>query len=181
MTLFLLFYANKHIKVGDLMSKSNSSEFIDQLYREMHRKLFTRAYHALKDKCRAEEAVQDTFHIALIREHMLVNSKNPQGWIMNTLLNVLRNATRSIAAYDRVFVDSKEADIRLEELSVTDDYTYMYYSDILHKQEYEILRMYCIEGLSVHEIAAIYGISSEACKKRIQRSRADFRIDIKNN
>lgn len=162
------------------MSKENSSEFIDQLYRKMYKSLFMRAYRALKDRCRAEEAVHDTFHIALVREHMLVNSENPQGWIMKTLLNVLRNTTRSIAAYDRVFVDTKEAEIKLKELSVTDDYTYMYYSDILHKPEYEILRMYYIEGLTVYEIAAIYGISTEACKKQIQRSRAAFKIDIKN-
>ena len=69
---------------------AHQEEIIAQLYREMYRKLVVYAENALNDSL-AEEAVQDTFRIACSKYDELMNSSNPQGWLMNTLKNVIRN------------------------------------------------------------------------------------------
>ena len=65
-------------------------EYIERLYREMYTRLCIYAMSALGSKALAEEVVQDTFRIACIKPDGLMSSKNPRGWLVNTLKNVIR-------------------------------------------------------------------------------------------
>ena len=47
----------------------------------------------LRDHCLAEEAVQETFRIACAKADRLAESENRQGWLINTLKNVLHLRT----------------------------------------------------------------------------------------
>ena len=82
---------------------AHQEEIIAQLYREMYRKLVVYAENALNDSL-AEEAVQDTFRIACSKYDELMNSSNPQGWLMNTLKNVIRNIRKEQANLNKYFV-----------------------------------------------------------------------------
>ena len=80
------------------MSLNQEEEkYIEQLYREMYTRLCFYAKNALGSRTLAEEAVQDTFRIACIKPDSLMNSKNPHGWLINTLKNVIRNRQRTEA------------------------------------------------------------------------------------
>ena len=88
---------------------AHQEEIIAQLYREMYRKLVVYAENALNDSL-AEEAVQDTFRIACSKYDELMNSSNPQGWLMNTLKNVIRNIRKEQANLNKYFVMTMSLD-----------------------------------------------------------------------
>ena len=51
---------------------------------------------------------------------------------------------------------------------------------MLPPEEYELLRMAAIDGCSMLEIAKHFGISVDACRKRIQRLKKKMRKIIEN-
>ena len=61
---------------------------IERLYLQLYPLLFEYARSSLSSDSLAEEAVQDTFRIACQKPEAMINSPNPEGWIMNTLKNV---------------------------------------------------------------------------------------------
>lgn len=52
------------------------------------------ASSVLRDRNLAEEAVQDTFCIFCAKANDTLQHENPQGWLMRTLQNVMRNMQR---------------------------------------------------------------------------------------
>ncbi|MEI3085701.1 MAG: sigma-70 family RNA polymerase sigma factor [Oscillospiraceae bacterium] len=163
---------------------AHQEEIIAQLYREMYRKLVVYAENALNDSL-AEEAVQDTFRIACSKYDELMNSSNPQGWLMNTLKNVIRNIRKEQANLNKYFVmtmslDDEEfmevcavgTDVhkRLEDTEVD-----LMYSDLLTEEEYRLLTLIVRYRYSILEAALEFGINVETCKKRIQRAKKKLR------
>ena len=163
---------------------AHQEEIIAQLYREMYRKLVVYAENALNDSL-AEEAVQDTFRIACSKYDELMNSSNPQGWLMNTLKNVIRNIRKEQANLNKYFVmtmslDDEEfmevcafgTDVhkRLEDTEVD-----LMYSDLLTEEEYRLLTLIVRYRYSVLEAAQEFGINVETCKKRAQRAKKKLR------
>ena len=84
-------------------------EYIERLYREMYTRLCIYAMSALGSKALAEEAVQDTFRIACIKPDVLMSSKNPRGWLINTLKNVIRNRRRTEARLSNALLAAMSA------------------------------------------------------------------------
>ena len=163
---------------------AHQEEIIAQLYREMYRKLVVYAENALNDSL-AEEAVQDTFRIACSKYDELMNSSNPQGWLMNTLKNVIRNIRKEQANLNKYFVMSLSLDVeefmvvcavgtdvhmRLEDTEVD-----LMYSDLLTEEEYQLLTLIVRYRYSILEAALEFGINVETCKKGIQRVKKKLR------
>ena len=88
--------------------ESQETQQLEQLYRQMYELLFGYANATMKDPSRAEEAVQETFRIACDKRSDLLESKNPKGWLVNTLKGVLRNFLRKDARDSKVFVPLPE-------------------------------------------------------------------------
>ena len=84
-------------------------EYIERLYREMYTRLCIYAMSALGSKALAEEVVQDTFRIACIKPDGLMSSKNPRGWLINTLKNVIRNRRRTEARLSNALLAAMSA------------------------------------------------------------------------
>ena len=142
------------------------------LYREMYAKLVNLAYVRLGSAPLAEEAAQETFCIACRRPEAALEGPNPQGWLVTTLRNVVRNMERLHAMRD---VADPE---RLADVPVYDDYTDAEYSDLLSAEEYGLFRRVAVDRCTMREAAAGLGISEEACKKRVQRIRARLQEKI---
>ena len=139
------------------MSLNQEEEkYIEQLYREMYTRLCFYAKNALGSRTLAEEAVQDTFRIACIKPDSLMNSKNPHGWLINTLKNVIRNRQRT--------EPQAKANVETAEFHAA-------YSDALGKDNFQLLINIVIRKYSMLEAAEELGISVEACKKRVQRAK----------
>ena len=152
-------------------------KLIEQLFLEMYEKLLTYARCSLPEASMAEEAVQETFQIACQKPDSLQKSPNPQGWLVNTLKNTIRNIKHNRANAERILA---------QYLHVPDDRTFSedelnlgaLYEDIVDTEEFKILKEYAIDGKSHLEMATARGITINACKKRLQRAKEKLRIKI---
>ena len=146
-------------------------KFIEQLYREMYTRLYFYAKNAQGNKMLAEEAVQDTFRIACIKPESLMSSKNPRGWLINTLKNVMRNRQRTEARLNNLLLAAMSAYEPQAKATVDTVEFHAAYSDVLGEDDFQLLINIVIRRYSMLEAAEELGISVEACKKRVQRAK----------
>lgn len=156
-------------------------KMLEKLYREMYQNLIVYAYCSLKSETLAEEAVQETFRIACTKIDQLVQSRNPQGWLMNTLKNVLSNMKRSRArlsalAAASLSVDEVKTEAGQDEIDVD-----ILYGDIAKHRDYIMIKKIALEDYSMLELSQEFHITLEACKKRVQRARKKLREKIEKN
>lgn len=150
-------------------------EQITKLYQEMYGRMVAYASSVLGDRNLAEEVVQDTFCIFCMKAEDALRHKNPQGWLMRTLQNVIRNMQRHRAAMNRLILKSLQAQ-DLEELLVYDEKDVdLLYGDLAARADFQLLKRVVLDGCTMLEAAEEYGITVEACKKRIQRLRAHLK------
>ena len=145
----------------------------------MYPLLFEYARSSLSSDSLAEEAVQDTFRIACQKPEAMINSPNPEGWIMNTLKNVLKNTIRNQNISRRILLDYFASNIN--DITVTNDRVGLeiLYEDVADLEEFKIVKAMALEGKSYLEMSQELGISMAACRKRMQRARETLRKKIK--
>ena len=150
---------------------TEQSKLIESLYLEMFDKLMIYARASLEDKALAEEAVQETFHTACQKPEKLCSSPNPQGWLVITLRNTIRNMKSSRATAVRIV--EKYLLTQLKEVSFSEDRVQLnvLYKNVADTEEFKLLLEMAIEGKSHVEMAKSRGITVSACKKRVQRAK----------
>ena len=150
-------------------------EPITKLYQEMYGRMVAYAFIVLGDQNLAEEVVQDTFCIFCTKADVTLQHENPQGWLMGTLQNVIRNMQRRRAAMNRLIMRSLQVE-DLDELLVYDEEDVdLLYEDLAARTDFQLLKRVVLDGCTMLEAAEEYGITVEACKKRIQRIRTYLR------
>lgn len=152
---------------------------IEQLYLRMYDRLFVYARSTLRNDSLAEEAVQETFRIACQKPEDLLNSPRPEGWLINTLKNVMSNMIRSRAIANRILSEYIAAQTP-EYLESVDGIRFeILYENISEMEEFQLIKEMAVDGLSHLEMAEKRGISVAACKKRVQRAKETLRKKIK--
>ena len=151
--------------------KARYSKEIDRLYLQMYSMLFEYARSSLSSDALAEEAVQDTFIIACQKPEALCESPNPEGWLVNTLKNVLSNTKRSQNIARRILLEYFASNA--SDISVTNDRIGLeiMYDDIADSEEFKLLKEVALDGLSYLEMAEIRGITVGTCRKRVERAK----------
>ena len=155
-------------------------KFIETLYIKNASLLFNYANIILSNDSLAEEAVQETFVIACIKQHALENSPNPEGWIMNTLKNVCRNIQKNRNYYLSRILSLNESVLGTTDLE-SDDLWETNVQGFISKEDFMILKKIILDGYSYKDLAKELGISIEACKKRAQRAKQRFRKNYDKN
>jgi len=152
---------------------------IERLYLQLYPLLFEYARSSLSSDSLAEEAVQDTFRIVCQKPEAMINSPNPEGWIMNTLKNVLKNTIRNQNISRRILLDYFASNIN--DITVTNDRVELeiLYEDVADLEEFKMVKAMALEGKSYLEMSQDLGISMAACRKRMQRARETLRKKIK--
>ena len=154
--------------------------FIETLYIKNASLLFNYANIILSNASLAEEAVQETFVIACIKQHALENSPNPEGWLMNTLKNVCRNIQKNRNYYLSRILSLNESVLGTTALE-SDNLWETNVQDFISKEDFMILKKIILDGYSYKDLAKELGISLEACKKRAQRAKQRFRKNYDKN
>jgi len=151
---------------------------IAELYLEMFHKLMAYARSSLENEALAEEAVQETFRIACQKPEMLLESPNPQGWLVLTLRNTVRNLKSNQASARRII--EKYLVPQITEISALEDGVNLrvLYKNIADSEDFKLLVEMAIEGKSHAEMAMARGISVNACKKRVQRAKEKLQQKI---
>lgn len=152
---------------------------IDTLYEEKYDFLVSYAWSSLKNISLAEEAVQETFAIACEKPGHICNSPNPEGWLVNTLKNVIQNMERRRIAAEKVVTDCLGD--KLELLPATGDQLdiKLLYGNVADTEEFRIMVALGPKGMSMLELAEELGISLSAAKKRAERARKLLQKRIK--
>ena len=151
--------------------KARYSIEIDRLYLQMYPMLFEYARSSLANDALAEEAVQDTFAIACQKPEALCESTNPEGWLVNTLKNVLSNTIRSQNIARRILLDYFATNIH--DISASSDRVELeiLYDDIADLEEFKLLKEIALDGKSYLEMAQARGITIGTCRKRVERAK----------
>ena len=150
-------------------------EQITKLYQEMYGRMVAYASSVLRDRNLAEEVVQDTFCIFCAKTETTLQHENPQGWLMLTLQNVIRNMQRHRGAMNRLIMQSLQTE-NLEELLVYDEPDVdLLYGDLAARADFQLLKRVVLDGCTMLEATEESGITVEACKKRIQRIRTNLK------
>ena len=142
---------------------------IEQLYHEIYDKLYRYAKNALSDPSIAEEATQDVFCIACAKSDELLQSNNPQGWLMKTLKYVIQNIKREQAKTRRLAILSLNSDESDLLATYDEEDVDILYGDLAPREDFQIFKLIVLERYSMKQAADEFGISIEACKKRYQR------------
>ena len=100
-----------------------------------------------------------------------MNSKNPRGWLINTLKNVIRNRQRTEARLSNALLVAMSVCEPQAKANVENAKFHAAYSDALGKDDFQLLINIVIRKYSMLEAAEELGISVEACKKRVQRAK----------
>lgn len=159
---------------------------LDRLFRELYGKLLQYAFASLENEALSEDAVQDCFRIAAVKMAELSASENPQGWLMNTLKNVLRDQKRRLTRQRMHIVRAPEGDLdetpREKELPEEDEARFsLLYGGLVSDEDFELLKLIYARQYSVQAAAAALGLSEEACKKRLQRARARMKTALEKS
>ena len=120
--------------------KARYSKEIDRLYLQMYPKLFEYARCSLSNDAQAEEAVQDTFIIACQKPEALCDCPSPEGWLFNTLKNVISNTIRSQNIARRILLDYFASNAK--DISISDDRVGLeiLYDDVADSEEFKLLK-----------------------------------------
>ena len=153
------------------MSNENrdKNDIIEYYYKSEYNNLLRYAKRILLNDGLAEDAVQDTFQIAMKRIDIFTASPNPVGWLYETLKNVLKHIQRDRQRYIRMLLPLElvpEEHISAEE--ILPKLTTLYGDD----EEMKLLILFYGYGFKVRDLADMLGITEGACKMRIRRSRA---------
>lgn len=152
---------------------------IESLYLQMFDLLFCYARASVENDCLAEEAVQETFQIACQRSEELFHSDCPEGWIVNTLKNVIRNNRRKQESAQQVLTAYLSIHTDAITYSADSIHVDLLYGNIVDMEEFELLKEMAIDGRSYQEMASKRGISIDTCRKRVQRAKEKLRKKIK--
>lgn len=158
-----------------MQTEEKRRELLKKLYLEYYHSLFLYARSVLQDPSLAEEAVQDTFCIACVKQEQLAASGNPAGWLVQTLKNVLRNMERSHSSLYSFMRAAVLYDDTVLQESREDANVDLLYGDLLPEEDFRLLKRIVLERYSYLEAAEELGISLEACRKRVQRIKQRLR------
>ena len=158
--------------------KAQHEKEIDRLYLQMYPMLFEYARSTLSNDALAAEAVQDTFLIACQKPEAICESHNPQGWLVNTLKNVLSNTVRKQNSAKRILLNYFES--TKNEISYSEDNIdlHLLYGKVADSEEFQLLKEMAIDGRSYEEMADSRGISIATCRKRVERAKKMLRKKI---
>lgn len=149
---------------------SDQEKIFTEYYRQYFNKLKIYAYSSLRNWTRAEEAVQDTFHIAWVKIDDFTSSKNPMGWLVNTLKFTIKNIQRHDSHQMRLFISLNDlgecsgSDNVNSELDIKD-----ICQSVLSEEEYYLMRRIVLDSATYKEMSEELGIKLWACQKRMQR------------
>ncbi len=136
-------------------------EQITKLYQEMYGRMVAYAFSALRDRSLAEEAVQDTFCIFCTKDGD-TQLENPQGWLMRTLQNVMRNMKRHRAVMNRLIMASVQMEDLEKLLAYHDEEDVdVLYEDLAVYADFQLLKRVVLDGCTM----VVWHCRKGDCKK----------------
>jgi len=163
------------------MLTKEQADFLDMQYRKNYLFLHSYAKKILNSKSISEEAVQETFKIACDKINIFYASNNPEGWLVKTLKNVIKNIFKVQRSLNKYIIQVPD----IEDIKTSTDFTItdyeLIFGDIAKSDDFKLLTRIVIDKHSMLEASMEFNITVEACKKRVQRIKKKLKTVIKGN
>lgn len=139
---------------------------IRALYEREYDTLCRAAYRTLGDWETAQDLVQDTFLLALLKQNELPGHPAPGAWLMQTLRNLIQNERRKLVSHSALPLD----EIDLLPAAEPENGLRDILPSGLSEQERELLALRFEQQLSYRELGERFGISEGACRVKLFRT-----------
>ncbi|SHM64625.1 RNA polymerase sigma-70 factor, ECF subfamily [Cyclobacterium lianum] len=146
-------------------------------------KLYRFALLWLKDRDKAQDAVQETLTRGFVHARALEKMDNPKGWMMRTLKNESLMQIRREGRYE-VLDEAQVVEMHgnLESADFSHEVKMVYrFLDLLPAKQREIFFLREVEGLMHQEIAGYMEISEAQVKVNLHRARKKLKTYLQNN
>ena len=157
--------------------KQSKQEVIAQYYAQHAKKMICFARKGLGNKADAEVAVQETFLTALNRYDKFSESPNPEGWLYNTLRNMIRRQQHERAVITSILCPYDDG---TEIIHKDVQSPYFLYQGIIDDQDLKLLIDFYGHKLEMNDIAEGLGITPNAARVRLHRAKKRFLEAIKS-
>lgn len=149
----------------------------ESLYRDYFPAVEIHAYQFLKNREEAHSAAQRTFQTAWEKWDDFHASPNQIGWLKNTAKNISLNKARALQRQTKMFV---ALDLLPEEqmphtTNPPAGDPLEAFRGLIPDEEFRLFTRIVLDGYTCEEIANELGIRTDACRKRMQRTREKLR------
>lgn len=144
------------------------------IHKYMNRQIYAVAYAVLQDFSLSDDVVQETYIKIIEKAFSYRKGTNARAWV----LAIARNIAIDYYRKRRFECDTDEitdAGMRFDESTVLSSMEVKKALDALSDEERQIITFKVYAGLKHREIAALLGITTEACKKKYQRAAEKLR------
>lgn len=140
-------------------------QLISSLFETQYNKLFKVSCRLIGSSQQAQDLVQSTFLLAILRQEEFARHPNQEGWLMMTLKNLIQNEKRRLSCRD----------ISLEELldiaaPTAPNSLEEFFPSRLPREDRDILVWRFEQRLDYRDMANILGISESGCRSRVARA-----------
>ncbi len=159
------------------VSKAERDALFVELYNEFHQPIFGYLFRLLRDRERAEDAVQEAFAKAYRALHRLDGDANHRAWLYRIATNTAYDRMRRqrLIAWLPLRDDDEDPALRYDQADDCDVNVQVQQAlDQLPVRYRAPLLLYSVDGLSTEEIARVLGISRSGVKMRLLRGRRMF-------
>lgn len=155
------------------MIDQDKLNFLEKIYMEEVPNMLRYAEILLSSYPLTEDAVQNTFKIALEKIDDVINSPKPVGWIKNTLKNEIRQKYREQKKWQKYIFDYE-----LNMIPVHDALSVETAFWGLDENAIYLLKKIYVEGIPYQELAKELNISVSALKMRIKRAKDKLKKEL---
>lgn len=145
--------------------------FFEDFYQEQFELLIGYAYRFLNDWEEARVAVQDAFLTGIIKIDEFRSSENPIGWIKRVIKNITLNMNRARKIRNNRLVPLDDTKIQTATYDQHEGFNGVVArcKEILTPEEYALFEATIMSGEPSTKVYQKFGLSYEACKKRVTR------------
>lgn len=155
------------------MIDQDKLNFLEKIYMEEVPNMLRYAEILLSSYPLTEDAVQNTFKIALEKIDDVINSPKPVGWIKNTLKNEIKQKYREQKKWQKYIFDYE-----LNMIPVHDALSVETAFWGLDENAIYLLKKIYVEGIPYQELAEELNISVSALKMRIKRTKDKLKKEL---
>ena len=157
-----------NIECGAALAKiaRGDARALSVIYDRLAKKIFSLSFSILKDRCAAEDAMQETFLKILRCAGEYAKGESARAWIMAVARNTAIDLYRRRRTYESVDALESVADesdfseaVRMNEIL-----------SVLEDLDRDIVILKAVDGFRFREIGKIVGLSPDAAQKRYRRA-----------
>ena len=147
----------------------------------LNNRLYRFAILWLKDRDKAEDAVQETMTKGFIHQDYLASIENPTGWLVKTLKNEALRQIKEAGKWDPLEEDMEIAmeTIQEDEFGLKAKMVFRFLNKLPERQK-EIFFLREVEGLTHSEMANYLGLSEGQVKVDLHRARKKLKSFLEN-